>query len=155
MLRAYWELAVYYMWLKYGWADGKPCSPHPMVVCARLTIKLRYMLWMFLKIFFFRIVAATMAIVQVYSKSKVFTSRPHLLTVTSRYRVITPGDSFWQSIYTRRLRPRLSAAQYTCSVRPDRRKALVLCDHQTGLVRDIAWIIHKCMPYKLYSKLRA
>ena len=21
------------MWLKYGWADGKPCFLHPMVVC--------------------------------------------------------------------------------------------------------------------------
>lgn len=30
------------MWLKYGWADGKPCSPHPMVVCTSLLIKAEY-----------------------------------------------------------------------------------------------------------------
>jgi hypothetical protein len=27
--------AAFNRWLKYGWADGKPCSPHPVVVYAR------------------------------------------------------------------------------------------------------------------------
>lgn len=34
-LRANWELAAYYNGFKYGWADGKPYSLHPMVVCTR------------------------------------------------------------------------------------------------------------------------
>ena len=28
-----WRLVTLKLWLEYGWADGKPYFPHPMVVC--------------------------------------------------------------------------------------------------------------------------
>ena len=37
-LRIDWAL----WWLKYGWADGKPCFPHPMVVCTGPLVETEY-----------------------------------------------------------------------------------------------------------------